>query len=83
MIWKKRIINLYSVSIHVIIFVFIYLFIFFQIHGRIYYEDFVRMMTGKIGKAQKKVSRRMSGEATSPLMPVDLEEEEDIETRGK
>ena len=41
------------------------------------------MMTGKIGKAQKKVSRRMSGEATSPLMPVDLEEEEDVETRGE
>ena len=25
----------------------------------------------------------MSGEATSPLMPIDLEEEEDVETRGK
>ena len=25
----------------------------------------------------------MSGEATSPLMPVDLEEEEDVETRGR
>ncbi len=55
----------------------------FQIHGRIYYEDFVRMMTGKIGRAQKKVSRRMSGEVTSPMTHVDQEEEEDVETRGE
>ena len=40
------------------------------------------MMTGKIGRAQKKVSRKMSGEATSPILPVDLEDEEDAETRG-
>ena len=26
-----------------------------EIKGRIYYEDFVRMMTGKIGKAHRRV----------------------------
>ena len=27
-----------------------------EIQGRIYYEDFVKMMTGKIGRAQRRVS---------------------------